>query len=113
MFVSSLRHHMERSHDTVLPQGRGVDVGGGGLEIHKVSFPQIFKSVECPVEGCPDMAKPPERLRDNFMYRHWKSKSAISEEGLELLPCCDKCGMHMPTARIFKHRKLDNCHKAT
>ena len=28
MSASSLQHHMERAHDRVLPQVRGVDVGG-------------------------------------------------------------------------------------
>ena len=47
------------------------------------------------------------------MYRHWKSKVAIMQEGPEPLPRCDKCGIHMPAARIFKHRHMDNCNKAT
>ena len=33
------------------------------------------------------------------------------QEGTEPLTRCDHCGMHMPTTRIFKHRKLDKCHK--
>ena len=52
-------------------------------------------------------------MKDNFMYQHWKSKMAIMQEGTEPLPPCDRCGMHMPVARIFKHRKSDKCHKAT
>ena len=52
MPASSLRHHMERSHVIVMPQNRGVDVGGGGPEIYVVYFPRILKSVECPLEGC-------------------------------------------------------------
>ena len=72
MAASSLPHHMERSHGILMPQVRGVDVGGGGPEIYKVSFPRIIKSVECPVEGFLARAKPPGRLMENFMYRHWK-----------------------------------------
>ena len=34
MAASSLRHHLERAHGRVLPQVRGVDVGGGGLEVY-------------------------------------------------------------------------------
>ena len=113
MVVSSLRHHMERSHGIVVRQGRGVDVEGGGSEIYKVSFQQILKSVDCPVEGCPARAKTPGRLRKHFMYRHWKSKVSIMQEGPEQLPRCDQCGMHMPTARIFKHGQSNKCHKAT
>ena len=59
MDASSLRHHMERAHGIVLPQVNDVDVGGGGLEVYKVSFPRILKSLECPVEGCPIKAKNP------------------------------------------------------
>ena len=47
----SLRHNMERAHGRVLPQVRGVDVRGGGLEVYKVSLPQILKLVDCPVKG--------------------------------------------------------------
>ena len=47
MADSSLRHHMERAHGRVFPQVRGVDIGGGGLEVYKVSFPQILKLVDC------------------------------------------------------------------
>ena len=37
----------------------------------------------------------------------------ILQEGPELLPGCDQCGMHMQGARLFKHRHLDKCHKST
>ena len=43
MFASSLRHHTERAHGRVLPHVRGVDIGGGGLEVYKVLFPRIIK----------------------------------------------------------------------
>ena len=81
---------------------RGLDVGGGGLEVYKVSFPRILKLVDCPVDGCPYEAKNPGRLRENFMFRHWKSKVAIFHERLEPLPHCDQCRMHMQEARLFK-----------
>ena len=113
MDASSMRHHMERSHGRVLPQVRGVDARGGGLEVYKVSFPRILKSVEFPVEGCPARAKNPERLREHFVFRHWKSKVAIFQEGPEPLLWCDQCGMHMQAARLFKHRQSDKCHKLT
>ena len=57
MAASSLRYHMDRAHGRVLPQLRGVDIGGGELEVYKVSFPRILKSVDYPVEGCPAKAK--------------------------------------------------------
>ena len=30
-----------------------------------------------------------------------------------VLPRCDQCGIHMPAARTFKHRKTENCNKVT
>ena len=77
MASSYLHHHMERSHGIVLPQIRGVDVGGGWQETYTVSFPRILKSVEFPVEGCLAREKTPGRLREHLMYRHWKLKVAI------------------------------------
>ena len=35
------------------------------------------------------------------------------QEGPEPFPWCDQCGIHMPEARLLKHRQLDKCHKAT
>ena len=70
MAVSYLQHPMERSHGIVLPQIRGVDIVGGGLETYKVSFQRILKSMECSVEGYLSRAKPPVKLREHFMYRH-------------------------------------------
>ena len=37
----------------------------------------------------------------------------ILQEGQEPLPRCDQCGMYMPAARMFKHRRADRCKKAT
>ena len=65
------------------------------------------------MEGCPSKENTPGRPRENFMLCHWKSKVAILQEGPELLPRCDQCGMHMQASRIFKHRHLDKCHKLT
>ena len=65
--VSSLHHHMERFHGRVLPPTRGVDVGGGGLETYVVSFQNILKLVEFPVEVFPVRANNPRRLREHFM----------------------------------------------
>ena len=63
MAASSLRYHMERAHDRVLPQVRGVYVGGGGLEVHNVPFTRILRSVECPVEECLAKAKIPGKAK--------------------------------------------------
>ena len=47
------------------------------------------------------------------MYLHWKSKVEILQEGPEMLPRCDQCGMHMSEARLSNHRRVDKCNKAT
>ena len=47
------------------------------------------------------------------MYQHWKFKVAIIQEGPEQLLRCDQCGMHMPSASIFKHMQTDKCNNAT
>ena len=104
---------MERPHVRVMPQVRGVDVGGGGMNTYKVLFPRILKSAECPVEKCTARENPLERLRENFMYRHWKSKVAILKEGTEPFPRCDQCGMNMPADRFLKHKQSGKSHKAT
>ena len=96
---------MERAHGRVLPQVRGVDVGGGGLEGYKVSLSWILNLVDCLVEGCTAKAKPPGTLRGHFMFCHYKSKVAIFQEGPEALPRCYQCGMHIQAARLFKHRQ--------
>ena len=59
----------------IMTQTQGVEIGGGGMETYVVSFPQVFKSVTCVLEGCPAREHNPGRLRDHFMDRHWKSKS--------------------------------------
>ena len=101
---SSLKHNTERSHYILLPQFRGVYVRGGGPDIYKVLFPRILKLVECLVEGCTARANVPGILSGDFMYRQWKSKVAIIQEGPEPLPQCDQCGMNMPAVNIFNHR---------
>ena len=80
MAASSLQHHMYRSHGRSLPQVRGVDVGGVGLEVYKVSFPWILKLVDCPVEVFPSKEKTTGRLREHFIFCHWKLKLAILQE---------------------------------
>ena len=80
MAESSLCHHMEISHGIVLPHTRREDVGGGSSETYVVSLLRILKSVECPVEGCSSRANNPGRLREHFMYCHWKAKVAIVKD---------------------------------
>ena len=76
-------------------------------------FPNIINSVDCQVEECPTREKTLGRLWENFMVWHWKSKLAILQEVQEPLPWYDKCGMHMQSVRLFKHRQSDKCHKST
>ena len=94
---------MEIVHGRVFKEVRGVDVGGGGMEVYKVSSPWILKLLECLVEVCLAKTKTPGRLRENFMFCHWKSKVAILQEVPEPLPRCNQCGMHIQAARLFKH----------
>ena len=60
---SSLRHHMERSLEVVMPHTWGVYVGGGGPETCVVYFPRVLKLVAYPVDGLPVRAHNPGRLR--------------------------------------------------
>ena len=65
------------------------------------------------MEGCPARGKPPERLREHFMFRNWKLKVAILQEGTEPLPQCEQWGMHMQAGILFKHIQSDKCNKST
>ena len=65
------------------------------------------------MEVCPAREKTLGILKEHFMFRQWKLKVSILQEGLEPLPRCDQCGMHMPAASIFKNCQSDKCNKAT
>ena len=47
MSATSPWNHMERAHGIVLPQLRGVIIGGGVMEVYTVSLPWILKSIDC------------------------------------------------------------------
>ena len=66
-------------------------------------FPRVPKFVACPIYGCPERVNKPGVIIENFMYWHWKENVTIIQEGAEPLPRCDKCGMHMPSARLIEH----------
>ena len=72
----------------------------------------MLKLVACPVYGCPERANNPERLRGNFMYRHWKSNMVILQEVPEPMSRCNQCGIHIPAALLMKHRWTSRCEKA-
>ena len=46
-----MRNHMELSYAIILPQTRGVDMGGGGPTTYVVSFPRVLKTMDCLVPG--------------------------------------------------------------
>ena len=73
-------------------------------------FPLILNLVDCPVNGCPAKAKVPGRLREHFIFCHWKSKMTILQEGPKPLQQCDQCVMQ---ARLFKHQQSDKFYKFT
>ena len=47
------------------------------------------------------------------MYWHWNSKVVILQEGMEPLPRCNQCGMHIPEAQQVNKRRMEICEKAT
>ena len=112
MAESSLRHKMKRTHRIFLPHTQGVDVSRGGLDIYVVYFPLLLKLVACLLDGYLAQANNSGRLREHFMYWHWKSKVAIIQEGPEPLPQCDHCGMYTLAARLVKHRRMVRYEKA-
>ena len=83
---------------------QGVDVGRGGLEKYVVLFSWVLKLVGCPVDVCLARVNNLGIIRVYFMYWNWKANVAIIQEGPESLPMCLHCGMHMPEARLIKHR---------
>ena len=47
------------------------------------------------------------------MYRHFRSKVAVVQEGVESLPRCDFCGIHIPVGWLIKHHRTSTCDKNT
>ena len=74
-----------------------------------MSFPRVIRSVRFPVPGCPAVSHSAGRLREHFMFRDLRSWIAVVQEGMYLLPCCDMCGIHMPTGWIIGHRRTARC----
>ena len=46
-------------------------------------------------------------------FRHLFAGIAVVQEGRELLPHCDLCGMHMPSGRLLKHQRKKRCERNT
>ena len=53
------------------------------------------------------------RLREIFMIRNFWSQIAVVQEGIELLPHCDMCGMHIPAGRLIRHLRTARCDRNT
>ena len=45
------------------------------------------------------------------MYRHFRSKVTVFQEGAESLPRCNFCIVHMPAGQIIKHKRTAICDK--
>ena len=78
-----------------------------------VYFPRVLQEVKCPVPGCPVVAHSAVRLRKNFVYRHFGSKVEVFQEGIDILPRCDLCVMHIPVWCIIRHRNMSRCDRNT
>ena len=111
--ASYLKAHMARSHCICVPQTRGVDEVGRGPTKYVVSFPKVLQEVRCLVPGFPAVAHSAGRVCEHFMFRHFRSKVAVVQEGKETLPCCDMCGMHMPAGWLIRHRRTARCDRNT
>ena len=77
--ASSLKGHMLRQHGRSTHQTREVKIGRGGPMTYVVSFPQVLKTVICPVPVFPSVAHSVGRMREHFMYRHFFSGIAVAQ----------------------------------
>ena len=82
---------------------------GRGSTTYVVSFPRILKLVDCPLPGCPEKAGSAGRMWEHFMYRHFRLKVVVLQEGRDSLPQCNMCGLHMPTGRLIKYHRTERC----
>ena len=73
----------------------------------------VLQEIRCPVPGCPAVAHSAGRLSECFMYRYFRYKVAVVQEGKEPLPCCDWCIMHIPAGRLIRNRKTAHCNRNT
>ena len=47
------------------------------------------------------------------MYRQFRSKVTVVQEGVEPLPFCEFCVMHIPAGRLIRHRRTVHWDKNT
>ena len=64
----------------------------------------VLTLVACLVEGCLARAQKLGRLREHFMYRHWKANIAILQEVPPPLPQFTNYSVHIPAAKLEIHK---------
>ena len=70
-----------------------------------------MKSVEFPVPGCMSMAHSAGRMWEHFMYRNFRLKYTLMQEGSDPLPRCNMRIMHIPRGNLIKHWRTVHCFK--
>ena len=78
-----------------------------------VYFSRVLQTVKCPVPRCPSVSHSVGKLRNNFMYCHFRYKVDVVQEGVEALTCCDLCVMYMPSGRLIKYQSTEGYDKNT
>ena len=75
--ASYLKAHMAKIHGIFFPQTRVVDEVGGVPTTYVVSFPKVIQEVRCPVPGCPVVSHSAGRLREHFMFCHFRYRVVV------------------------------------
>ena len=78
-----------------------------------VSLSRVLQEMKCPVPGCLSVAHSAQRIHKHFMYRYFLSKVEVIQEGVEPLPHCDLCRMHMAVRRLIRNQRTACCDKNT
>ena len=69
----------------------------------------MLKTVRCPVTECPPVAHSAGFIKEHFIYRNFLSQIAVVQEGKEMLPLCDLCGVHMPEGWLINQQRTQRC----
>ena len=69
-----------------------------------VSLSRVLNMVRCPVMGCLSVEHSAGCMREHVMYRNFFARIAVVQEGMDPLPRCDLCGMHMLARRLLKYQ---------
>ena len=59
-------------------QNQEVDTEERRMDTNMVFFPIVLTSVVIPAEGCPYRSNTPGRIREHFIYQHWKDQLEIN-----------------------------------